>query len=194
MGGLIPLRQEHPKIHVELVLGSAPSDLMRNEADLALRMFREQNPALITRKIGGCAWSVYASRAYVERTGFALGTNLEGGKLVGNGVVGYVGAAARSTAALWLVEHSRPEDIVLTGGSVTAVVDAVKAGFGLSVLPCYTAKGDQSLVRLTPSVVARNEAFLVIPPDHRDTLRVRLVMDALIALFERERAILDGLV
>jgi hypothetical protein len=24
---------------------------------------------------------------------------------------------------------------------------------------------------LTPAVVARNEAFLVIPPDHRDTVR-----------------------
>ena len=194
MGGLVPLRQEHPKIHVELVLGSAPSDLIRHEADLALRMYREQSPVLITRKIGQVAWSVYASRSHIERTGLALGANLEACVLGGLAVIGYVGAAARSPGGLWLAAHSRPEDIVLTGGSVTAVMDATRAGFGLSVLPCYVAHGDDNLVRLTPAVVARSEAFLVIPPDHRDTVRVRVVMDALIALFERERAVLEGLV
>jgi DNA-binding transcriptional LysR family regulator len=72
------------------------------------------------------------------------------------------------------------------------VLNAVKAGIGLSVLPCFVAHGEASLVRLTPSLIARGEAFLVIPPDHRETVRVRLVMDALTALFERERQILEG--
>jgi hypothetical protein len=47
-------------------------------------------------------------------------------------------------------------------------------------------------VRLTPNVVATVEAFLVIPPDHRNTARVRLVMDALADLFARERELLAG--
>jgi DNA-binding transcriptional LysR family regulator len=72
------------------------------------------------------------------------------------------------------------------------VLNAVKAGIGLSVLPCFVAHGEASLVRLTPSLIARGEAFLVIPPDHRETVRVRLVMDALTALFERERQMLEG--
>ena len=61
MGGLVPLRQEHPKIQVQLVVNSAALDLMRRDADLALRLFRETNPALVTRKIGVIGWSVYAS-------------------------------------------------------------------------------------------------------------------------------------
>ena len=32
----------------------------------------------------------------------------------------------------------------------------------------------------------------MIPPDHRDTVRVRLVMDAVTALFERERKVIEG--
>ena len=47
-------------------------------------------------------------------------------------------------------------------------------------------------MRLTPTVVAQTEAFLIIPPDHRNTVRVRLAMDAVTALFERERALLSG--
>jgi DNA-binding transcriptional LysR family regulator len=192
MGGLVPLRQEHPKIQVELVVNNAALDLMRREADLALRLFREKSPALITRKIGEIGWSVFASRAYVERSGIALGADLDGCVLSGQAVIGYVGATSRSSGAVWLAEHSRPEDLVLTGGSIPAVLNAVRAGIGVSVLPCFTAHGDASLVRLTPAVVARVEAYLVIPPDHRDTVRVRLVMDAVTALFERERALLEG--
>ena len=45
---------------------------------------------------------------------------------------------------------------------------------------------------LAPAGVAGGEAFLVIPPDHRETLRVRLVMDAVQALFARERVVLEG--
>ncbi len=194
MGGLIPLRQEHPKIQVQLVVSSAALDLMRRDADVALRLFRETNPALVSRKLGVIGWSVYASQAYLDRTGFALKDDGAGWSLAGQAVVGYAGAAGRSPGAVWLVEHSRPEDVVLTGESVPSVMNAVRAGIGLSVLPCFAAHGNASVVRLTPAVVAQTDAFLVIPPDHRNTARVRLVMDAVTALFERERALLSGCV
>jgi DNA-binding transcriptional LysR family regulator len=192
MGGLIPLRQEHPKIQVQLVVGSAALDLVRREADLALRLFRETSPTLVTRKIGEVGWSIYGSRHYLERTGFRIGDVTDGCVLAGQAVVGYAGAPGRSAGAVWLAEHSRPEDVVLTGESIPSVANAVRAGLGLSVLPCFAVHGDPSLLRLTPAVVARVEAFLVIPPDHRNTVRVRLVMDAVAALFERERALLGG--
>lgn len=192
MGGLVPLRQEHPKIQVQLVVSSAALDLVRRDADLALRLFRETNPALVTRKIGVIGWSVYASQAYLDRSGFVLEDDGRADALAGQAVVGYAGAAGRSPGALWLLERCRAEDVVLTGESVPSVLNAVRAGIGLSVLPCFAAHGNAALVRLTPAVVAQTEAFLVIPPDHRNTVRVRLVMDAVTALFERERALLAG--
>jgi DNA-binding transcriptional LysR family regulator len=193
MGGLVPLRQEHPKIQVQLVMSNAALDLVRRDADVALRLFREKNPTLVSRKIGVIGWSVYASRAYLDRSGFVLkDDDGPGPSFAGQAVVGYAGAAGRSPGALWLLEHCRAEDVVLTGESVPSVMNAVRAGIGVSVLPCFAAHGNAALVRLTPSVVAQTEAFLVIPPDHRNTVRVRLVMDAMTALFERERALMGG--
>jgi DNA-binding transcriptional LysR family regulator len=165
---------------------------LRREADLAVRLFREKNPSLVTRKLADIGWSLYASRAYVERTGVAFGAELPADALAGQQVIGYAGPTARAPGAVWLACHSRPEDIVLTGESVPSVLNAVKANLGLSVLPCFAAHGDASLVRLTPSLIARGEAFLVIPPDHRETVRVRLVMDAVMALCESQRKILEG--
>jgi DNA-binding transcriptional LysR family regulator len=192
MAGLVPLRQTYPKIQVQLVLSNAALDLMRREADVALRLFREKTGTLVARKIGEVGWSLYASPAYVERTGLAFGADFADGALTGHPIIGYAGAAARSAGGLWLAARSRTEDVVLTGESVLSVLNAVRAGLGVSVLPCFAAHGDTTLARLTPAVIARAEAFLVIPPDHRNTVRVRLVMDALTVLFERERTMLDG--
>jgi DNA-binding transcriptional LysR family regulator len=192
MAGLVPLRQAHPKIQVQLVVNSAALDLMRREADVALRLFREKTGTLVTRKIGNVGWSLYASRAHVERTGLSVGADPAAGGLAGQAIIGYAGAPARSAGGVWLAEHTRPEDVVLTGESVLSVLNAVRAGLGVSVLPCFAATGDATLARLTPAVIAFAEAFLVIPPDHRNTVRVRHVMDAVTALFERERTMLEG--
>lgn len=62
----------------------------------------------------------------------------------------------------------------------------------IAVLPFLAVHGDAKVVRLTPAVVAHSEVFLVFPPVHRETVRVRLVMDAVQALFARERAVLEG--
>jgi DNA-binding transcriptional LysR family regulator len=189
MRGLVPLREAHPLIQIELVVSSTSLDLTRREADVALRLFRETNPTLIARKVGEIGWSVFASREYVERKGIVPGESLE---LAGLAVVGYKDPVSRAPGPSWLAANTRPAQIVLSGDSVSSVVNAVRAGLGVSALPCFLVADHPTLVRLTPAVVARGEAFIVIPPDHRDTSRVRLVMDALASLFERERALLEG--
>jgi DNA-binding transcriptional LysR family regulator len=107
-------------------------------------------------------------------------------------VIRFSDGLAHSTAGQWRLANTRTEDVVLAGTSVASVINAVKAGLGISLIPCFTVHGDNTLVRLTPAVVARVEAFLVIPPAHRETVRVRLVMEAIAALFQRERALLEG--
>ncbi|HEX3902118.1 MAG TPA: LysR substrate-binding domain-containing protein [Polyangia bacterium] len=90
----MPLRQEHPKIQVQLMVSSAALDLMRRDADVALRRFRETNPALVTLKIGVIGWSVYAAQAYLDRTGFVPKDVDRGAPLADQAVIGYAGLTA----------------------------------------------------------------------------------------------------
>lgn len=189
MRGLVSLREAYPKIQVELVVSSVPLDLTRREADVAVRMFRETNPTLIARKLGDVGWSVFAARELVERKGITAGPCFAFGDLP---VIGYKEPVSRAPGAVWLAANTRPEQVVLSGDSVTSVLNAVRAGMGVSALPAFVVAETSGLVRLTPAVVAKSEGFVIIPPDHRDTLRVRLVIDALVALFERERRLLGG--
>ena len=71
--------------------------------------------------------------------------------------------------------------------------EACTAGAGLAVLPCYVGDGDHRLRRIGPILkdVAADQ-FLLVHRDLRDLPRVRAVMDALIDLFQDERAALEG--
>jgi DNA-binding transcriptional LysR family regulator len=191
MRGLVSLREEHPKIQVELVISSAVVDLTRGEADVAIRAFRETNPTLVARKIGEMGWAIYASREYVERKGVVPGPDVALGDLA---FVGYKDPVSRAPGAVWLTTNTRPEQLVLACDSVSSALNAVRAGMGVSALPCFVALDEPGLVRLAPTAVATSEIFVVIPPSHRDTRRVRLVIDAIVSYFEREGGRIAGMV
>jgi DNA-binding transcriptional LysR family regulator len=192
MGGLIPLRSEHPRIQVQLAVSNTAHDLLRKEADIAVRLFREQNPTLVARKIGDIGQSLYGSPELVERIGCKLAENVDKQALCGIPVIRFGEGLASSAAGKWLAANTRDEDVVLSGTSMASVINAVRAGLGISLLPCFAVHGDAGVVRITSAVITRVEAFVVIPPEHRTTVRVRLVMDAIAALFKRERVLLEG--
>ena len=129
--GLAHLRAEHPGICVELVIKSGAVDLSRHEADIAVRLFREAKPDLITRKVGEIGWSVYAAHSYIERKGFPNLSDLRG-----HDIVGFADEAARSPGGRWLASRADAETVVMRGTTVVSVMNGVKAGMGVSLLPC----------------------------------------------------------
>jgi DNA-binding transcriptional LysR family regulator len=50
--GLAAFREAHPRIAVELVLSNRSEDLLRRDVDIAVRMVRPTQEALVTRKLG----------------------------------------------------------------------------------------------------------------------------------------------
>jgi len=66
---LARLRQEEPGIEIDIVASSAPSDLRRHEADIAVRNFRPTEPDLIARKIRDVPARLYATPDYLQRVG-----------------------------------------------------------------------------------------------------------------------------
>ena len=73
------------------------------------------------------------------------------------------------------------------------VRETARAGGGFAILPCYLGDADDSLQRIggpIPEVFA--DQWLLVHRDLRALPRVRAVMDAVIALFQRERALLAG--
>ena len=66
---LARLIDAEPGLEIELVASNDTQDLLRREADIAVRMFRPTQPGLITRKVAELPLGLYAGYDYIVRHG-----------------------------------------------------------------------------------------------------------------------------
>ncbi len=63
------LQQLEPGVQIELVASNALSNLLRREADIAVRMVRPAQGSLVARKVGEVGIGAYAHTSYLARAG-----------------------------------------------------------------------------------------------------------------------------
>ena len=68
-GIVAALHVEEPDVDIEIVASDETQNLLRRDADIALRMYEPRQPQLIRRRIGDLPLAVYASPAYLARRG-----------------------------------------------------------------------------------------------------------------------------
>ena len=61
--------EEHPRITVELVLSNRNDDLIRRDADIAIRMIRPTQSSLVARKAGVVRLGLHAHKKLIQRFG-----------------------------------------------------------------------------------------------------------------------------
>jgi DNA-binding transcriptional LysR family regulator len=187
-GALASLHQEHPDIELELVTGATSLNLLRREADIALRAgARPTQMSLIARRLGTVAWSAFASDAYLARHP-APGPR---GPLDGHEVIGFIEELAQIPPARWLAEHDAGARIVLHTNSILTAHNACLGGWGVACLPAFVAARTPTLARVIPpdaagvhGDVGSAEVWLVVHPDLARNARMRAVMDHLVRAVE----------
>jgi len=63
------IRKAHPEIEVHLVVSNRLSDLLRREADIAIRHVRPEQPDLVARKVRDSSAHLYAAKSWIRRHG-----------------------------------------------------------------------------------------------------------------------------
>lgn len=179
-----PLHAKYPRLQIDVVPSHTAVDLRRREADLAVRMFRDDHDGLALRKLGQLGWSLYATRGYLDAHPSGKGL------LDGHSVIGYTGTAM--PGAQWLAQHVKPDAVRVRTTSPGSALEAALADLGVCVVPCYLAAREAGIVRLTDQVVAHSEVYAVFLPERRGDARLRVVIDALVAMFAAEGVRLAG--
>ena len=82
---LAALRLVEPEIDIELVAANGSGDLLRREADIAVRMYRPVQPDVIARHVADAPVAAYATPGYLARRG----NPLEIDEVPGHELVGY---------------------------------------------------------------------------------------------------------
>ena len=94
----------------------------------------------------------------------------------------------------WLAERIGDRPPRVRASRFALQLQAIRAGAGLGILPCFAGDADAGLVRLTsPVAELAADQWLLVHPDLKGASRVRLAMDWLRATFREGRSALQGL-
>ena len=177
---LAPLRQSYPDLEVEIALSDASADLLGQEADIAVRMHRPRQGALVAKHVGTIPLQFFAHEKYIAQRG--MPDSLE--SLADHALIG----PDRTGTDLALVDSvgmgfSRRSFIIRTD-SHAAQRACIGAGLGIGVLQTPTGLSDPGLVAVLPDIVVhRLETWLVTHEDLRKAPRISVVFDHLVAAF-----------
>jgi DNA-binding transcriptional LysR family regulator len=172
---LAALHAAHPGLTLELLLTNASSDLLRRDADLAIRMTQPKQQALLAKSVGRIRLGFYARRDYLARS-----APIESAAdLAHHAMIGFDRDAAslRAIDAVW---PALPAFTLRTDNHL-AQIAAVRAGFGVGVVQDPIATRDPALVPvLRDTFTAHLPVWIVMHEDLRSTHRMRIVFDALL--------------
>lgn len=174
---LTDLRQRHPGITIELSLSNRSEDLLRKDADIAVRMIRPVQGALVARHVGAIPLGLYAHRRYLK----ANGTPRVLEDLHQHAIIGY----DHETPALRAIRDKLPfsrENFSLRTDSDLAQLAAIRAAYGIGGCQCALAERDKNLLRVLPQAFAPSlDTWLVMHEDLKTSRRTRIVFDHLAA-------------
>ena len=169
--------ETYPGIVVELVLDNRNADLLQQTADLAVRMVRPVQKALVMRALGTVELGLYAHRGYLERRGLPKSVGqLAGHALIGPETargLGGVTLGGRAVTPDWFT-HRCENDL--------GQLAMLRAGLGIGICQRGIAAQSPDLVQvLAEEVRLTLSPHLVLHEALRDVVRIRLMADHLVA-------------
>jgi DNA-binding transcriptional LysR family regulator len=155
------------------------ANLVRRQAEMALRHEPPEGGDFYISKAGTFACAVY------RRRGADAGTWIT-----------YTEEQAHYAPARWVQrqveETGKP--VALRASSMLMHLEAIRAGTGRGVLPCYVGDSHPLLQRLTPPIPEiAAEYWIIVHRDLRRSACVRAVIGWVKALFAEQRDVLAGL-
>ena len=164
---LAQLRTDHPGITVELALSNRIENLLRRDADIAVRMQRPDQDALIARRIGIIELGWHARSDYLDRHG--MPTTWQ--ELAGHALIGvdtdnaFTRKLRQVLAPLELAGHTA---YALRSDSDLVHLAAIRAGIGIGICQVKLAQRDPALVRILPDLFAiQMETWLAMHENQR---------------------------
>ncbi len=176
---LSELQAQHPQLEIELVLSNRVQDLLRREADIAVRMTVPRQEALLATRVGEVPLGLHAHRRYLARHGMPQSL----AELAGHRLIGYDqetpflrAASARLNLPAWSRER-----FAARCDSDLGQLALLRAGAGIGICQIALARRDPELVQLFPQQFSMAlESWVVMHEGLRRSPRCRVSFDALV--------------
>lgn len=171
---LAAFHELHPGIAVELVLSNRSEDLLRREADIAVRMVKPTQGALTARKLGTLHVGLHAHPRYLA----ARGAPQTLAELSQHSLIGF----DKSPSLQRLPELGLPltrELFAFRCDSDIGQYAALRAGFGIGLCQLSLGRRDGLIPLLLDSIRIPMGMWLVLHRDLKSSRRIRLLFEHL---------------
>jgi len=173
---LTEFHAHHSDVAVELSLSDRTEDLLRRDADIAVRMTSPKQRSLIARRIGSATVGLHAHRRYLDQHGRP--SKME--QLTQHVLIGFDRETASIRALQRLGMNFKREDFAFRTDSHIAQLAAIRAGFGIGMCQTVIARRDSNLVHLLPDDFAFDlEVWIAMHEDLRASRPMRAFFDYL---------------
>lgn len=173
---LAQMRLSLPDVQVELVASNEVSNLLRREADIAVRMVQPEQASIIARRVGKVTLRACAHQDYLRRRGVPrqpsdlLAHDLIGGDRNDDTLKGF--------AAQGLVVGR--EQFAFRADDLIVVWQAVRAGLGVGFVSEHLIRSDSAVIPVLPKLkIQPLPVWLAVHKEIRTSKRIRAVYDFL---------------
>lgn len=173
---LAGFRHANPGVTIELVVTDRAQDLLRKDADLAIRMTRPTQQALVARQLARIELGLFAHPRYLRRHGTPASLD----ELRGHSLIGFDHEPPYMRSMLPKHLPWTREQFALRTDHHLAALAAMRAGYGIGVCQVPLAARAPKLVRLLPRELSiPMECWVVMHEDLRRQAAVRKLFDHL---------------
>ena len=186
---LLPIvKERYPALELAILVSERPVDLMRGEADIALRTFRPVEPDLILKQTSDGGWGVYAASSYAETRGLPATPE----EMSNHQLILYDKKLSDLPGPAWFERYARASGSYIRVNSSTTATQVIASGAGLGVATCLQGDAEPLLVRVFPEPVAFQNCYIVYHESQRDTARIRVVADLLAEFLKLKEGVVSG--
>ncbi|MED5370741.1 MAG: LysR family transcriptional regulator [Myxococcota bacterium] len=172
---VVSLRREHPGIELELLASNALRDLLRREADIAIRNVRPQHASLIGKRLRDGSAGLYAAPAYLER----VGPIRSPADLARCEILAFDQTEAMIAGLQRLGVDTQPQNYPVTAANHLVQWSLCCAGAGLCFMMTQVGEAEPRVQRVLPELTMPLQTWLVCHRELHTSRRLRTVFDAL---------------
>lgn len=182
---LSDLLARHPSLQIELIASDEVRNLLRREADVAVRFIRPTQPEVIATKVGEASFGLFAHRDYLARAGRPRTARELGSQ--GHRLIGFEDTRATVEAVMRLGSEIDPSQVQLRSDTFLVHVAALRAACGIGACQLWLAARHPELERVLPKIeVSRIPIWIAAHDDLHRSRRIRAVFDHLVERLRQE--------
>jgi DNA-binding transcriptional LysR family regulator len=142
------MRADLPDIEIELVSSNAVSNLLKREADIAVRMVPPEQSSLTAKRIGHITLGAYASEGYLRRHG----TPRTPGDLLHHALIGIDQDSSIIDGFKAQGVHLDKHAFCVRTDDLIAYWELVRTGAGIGFVGTHLARQDPTVQRVLPTL------------------------------------------